>query len=52
MRGSTKQNLKEEIKEKKRMRVSRTLKLDSVTWLEVKGERKKRGRGREESWRR
>ena len=24
------------------MRVFRTLKLDSVTWLEVKGERKKR----------
>ena len=27
------------------MRVSRTLKLDSVTWLKVKGEKKKRGRG-------
>lgn len=29
------------------MRVSRTLKLDSVTWLKVKGEKKKRGEGEE-----
>lgn len=42
MRGlnKTKQNLKKR-KEEKKMRISRTLKLDSVTWLEVEGERKK-----------
>ena len=66
MRGSTNGNktklkLKKRNKTKEKMRGQGALKLDSVTWLEVKGERKERGRdtetegwrnreGREESW--
>lgn len=57
MRGSTNGNktklkLKKRNKTKEKMRGQGALKLDSVTWLEVKGERKERGRDREtEGWR-